>query len=132
MFFDRSYHGLGLLDRGLYSLNTLLLEIPQGSQAALRHPPQDSRFVGIANWKLLSRGIPRKDAGVSKSQAHRLLHDKLVGLFQALLPQRRICPSDVGMIPNLRRRIVLLRDKHPCYNALGQIRLHRPGVEMLD
>src|SRR5687768_18270336 len=109
--FDRAQDYLHLFHSPFEALNTSLLELYQRSATALRQPSQDARFVGITNGQLLRRGVRRDHALVDKAKAMCLLDHQVGDLLDARFAQRRMSPSDVGVIANLRLDIVVTPNK---------------------
>ena len=101
MCFDRAQDRLHLFQGAVESLNASLFQLRQGAATALRQPPQDARFVGIANGEFLRRGVGRQTPLVDKAKAMRLLDHQAVDLVDARFAQRRIGPGDVGVVANL-------------------------------
>jgi hypothetical protein len=131
VFFDRAHNGLHLIEGTVEALHPPLVELHQSSATALRHPPQDARFVGIADGQLLRGGIGREDPGIGKPQAFGDMQNHRIDLVHAVFAQGHIGPGNVGMIPNLWCGVGLTSDEHPRHDIFGQIRLHVASVEVL-
>jgi hypothetical protein len=131
MFFDRPEDRMHLRECRIDPQHRAGFELRQGATTTLRHTPQDTRFVGIADGQLLRCGIGREDTGIGKPQACGDMHNHRIDLVHTVFAQGHIGPRNVGMVPNLWLGVGLTSDEHPRHDIFGQIRLHVASVEVL-
>jgi hypothetical protein len=118
VFFDRSEDRLDLRDGGIDTPHAMRFELRQGTATALRHTPQDTRFVGIPNRQLLRCCIGREDTDIGKAQVLGDMEDQRIDLLDPVLAQGCIGPGDVGMVPNLSPGGVLSPNEHARHHIL--------------
>jgi hypothetical protein len=131
VLFDRSEDRLYLVERPVDPQHPMPFELRQGSATALRHPPQNARFVGIANGQLLRCRIGREDTDIGKAPVLGDMEDQRIDLLDPVFAQGCIGPGYIGMIPHLGAGVVLAANEYARHDVLGQIRLHVARVEVL-
>ena len=82
-------------------------------------PPQNARFVGIANGQLLRCRIGREDTDIGKAQVLGDMEDQRIDLLDPVFAQGCIGPGNIGMIPHLGAGVVLAANEYARHDILG-------------